>query len=73
MRRVFIALGVIIGLTLFLGTIYFLYEKSEEPPIVYETDTPFKTDIVKKTIATGSIVPRKEIDLKSQVSGVGKR
>ncbi len=38
--------------------------------MVYETDKPFKTDIVKKTIATGSIVPRKEVALKSQVSGV---
>lgn len=70
MRRVLIFTAVIIGLGLFVGTIYFLYQKSEEPPVVYETDTPFKTDIVKKTIATGSIVPRKEIDLKSQVSGV---
>ena len=70
MKRVLIFAGVIVGLGLFLGTIYFLYQKSEEPPIVYETDAPFKTDIVKKTIATGAIVPRKEIDLKSQVSGV---
>ena len=70
MKRFLIFSGVIIGLGLFVGTIYFLYLKSEEPPVVYETDSPFKTDIVKKTIATGSIVPRKEIDLKSQVSGV---
>ena len=37
---------------------------------MYEVDAPFQTDIVKKTIATGTIVPRKEIELKSQVSGV---
>lgn len=70
MKRVLVILSVIIGVGLFFGTIYFLYQKSEEPPIVYETDIPFKTDIIKKTIATGSIVPRKEVALKSQVSGV---
>lgn len=70
MKRFLIFLTIIIILGMFVGTGYFLYQKSEEPPIVYETDQPFKTDIIKKTIATGSIVPRKEIALKSQVSGV---
>ncbi|MEL7001269.1 MAG: efflux RND transporter periplasmic adaptor subunit [Bacteroidota bacterium] len=70
MKRVLIAFSVIIGVALFAGTIYFLYQKSEEPPVVYETAEPFKTDIVKKIIATGSVVPRKEVALKSQVSGV---
>ncbi len=70
MKRFLIFLTILIILGMFVGTGYFLYQKSEEPPIVYETDKPFKTDIVKKTIATGSIVPRKEVALKSQVSGV---
>jgi len=70
MKRFFIGLTIVIILGLFVDTGYFLYQKSEEPPIIYETDTPFKTDIIKKTIATGSIVPRKEVALKSQVSGV---
>lgn len=70
MKRFLIFLTIIIILGMFVGTGYFLYQKSEEPPIVYETDQPFKTDIIKKTIATGSIVPRKEVALKSQVSGV---
>ena len=38
--------------------------------MVYEVKTPFKTNIVKKTIAVGSVVPRKEIDIKPQVSGI---
>jgi HlyD family secretion protein len=70
MKRIFITLAIIIIFGLFLGTGYFLYQKSEQPPVVYETDTPFKTDIIKKTIATGTIVPRREVALKSQVSGV---
>ena len=30
----------------------------------------FDTVIVKKTVATGSILPRKEVNMKSQVSGI---
>lgn len=70
MKRIFIIILVVIVFALFLGTGYFLYKKSEQPPVVYETEAPFKTSIVKKTIATGTIVPRKEVALKSQVSGV---
>ncbi|MCR9250666.1 MAG: efflux RND transporter periplasmic adaptor subunit [bacterium] len=70
MKKVFIGLVVIIMVGLFGGTIYYLYDKSQEPPVLFETDQPYRTDIVKKTVATGSIVPRKEVALKSQVSGV---
>jgi HlyD family secretion protein len=55
---------------LFAGTAVFLYQKSVEKPIVYETDKPFLTNIIKKTVATGKITPRKEVEIKSQVSGV---
>lgn len=55
---------------LFLGTGVFLYAKSVESPVVYETGKPFFTDIVHKTVATGKIIPRLEVDIKSQVSGV---
>jgi HlyD family secretion protein len=57
-------------LAVFAGTLYFLYEKSKEKPIVYQMENPFVTDIVSKAVATGSIVPRKEIEIKPQISGV---
>lgn len=55
---------------LFLGTGVFLYAKSVESPVVFKTGKPFIADIVQKTVATGKIVPRLEVDIKSQVSGV---
>jgi HlyD family secretion protein len=55
---------------IFVWTIVFLYKKSEQPPVVYQTMTPFDTVIVKKTVATGSVIPRKEVNMKSQVSGI---
>ena len=57
-------------LVLFAGTLLFLYRKSQAQPVVYETETAFKATIVKKTVATGSLVPRREIEIKPRVSGV---
>ena len=70
MRKVITIIFIIILTGSFIGTGYFLYKKSEAPDVIFETEKPFISDIVKKTVATGSIVPRKEIELKSQVSGV---
>ena len=61
---------VIILIASMVSVGYILIKKSLKPNTVYESETPFHTNIVKKTVATGSITPRKEIDLKSQVSGV---
>lgn len=70
MKKFFMSvLGIAIA-ALFIGTTVFLYQKSQEPPVVFETTGPFTTDIVKKTVATGRIVPRKEVAIKSKVSGV---
>jgi HlyD family secretion protein len=54
----------------FIGTAVFLYAKSLEDPVVYKTEKSFIIDIVKKTVATGKITPRREIAIKSQASGV---
>jgi HlyD family secretion protein len=62
-------MGAII-LGAFLWTLLFLYNKSQAKPVVFKTEKPLVTDIVKKTVATGAIVPRKEIAIKPRVSGV---
>lgn len=71
MKKVLRILMVVGLIVLFVGTIFFLYKKSQDKPVVYNTKSPEITDIVKKTIATGSVVPRKEIEIKPQgVSGI---
>jgi HlyD family secretion protein len=55
---------------LIFWTFYFLYAKSQKPPEIFKTIMPFDTSIVKKTVATGSVTPRKEVNMKSQVSGI---
>lgn len=56
--------------SLFLGTGFFLYQKSQKPKEVFSTEKAFKTDIIKKSVATGSVMPRREIAIKPRVSGV---
>ncbi|MBI3142688.1 MAG: efflux RND transporter periplasmic adaptor subunit [Bacteroidetes bacterium] len=51
-------------------TLRYLYAKDQAPEVVFETKTGQMSDIVKKTVATGSIVPRQEVDLKPRVSGI---
>lgn len=70
MKKVFrILLVIIIAGTLgFLG--FYVFSKSDQPDQVFETDSAFVTNIERKTVATGAINPRKEVAIKSQVSGV---
>jgi len=70
MKRIikYLVLGVIA--LVFVGTLVFLYRKSHDVPVVYQLDNPTKMTIVKKTVATGKVIPRREIEVKSQVSGV---
>lgn len=51
-------------------TIWFLYKKSEEKPVLFQTQQPEVTNIIKKTVATGAVVPRKEVNIKPRVSGI---
>ncbi len=60
----------VVILAAFIGTLAFLASKSRKKPVVYEIQVPTKINIVKKTIATGSVVPRKEIQIKPQISGI---
>ena len=62
-------LGLMI-LALFTGTTWFLYQKSQKPPVVHKTTSPVVADIEQVTVASGTIMPRKEIEIKPQVPGI---
>lgn len=51
-------------------TLWHLYDKAQEVPVVYETTNGFYTDIIRKTVATGTIIPKKEVAIKPRVSGI---
>ena len=64
---IFILLAILVT---FSGAMYYLYQKNAEDPVVYETETPTRQNIVKKTVATGSILPLEEVLIKPNISGV---
>src|SRR5690554_649095 len=55
---------------LFVISMYWLYSKNMEDPIGYATEKPVVGSIVKKTVATGSIVPKEEVLIKPNISGI---
>jgi len=70
MKKFFVRLLVALVAIIFIWTAFFLYGKSQEKPVIYTSDAVFKTTIAKKTVAVGKVIPRREVEIKSQVSGV---
>ncbi|MBK7869615.1 MAG: HlyD family efflux transporter periplasmic adaptor subunit [Saprospiraceae bacterium] len=67
--------GCLIGAGAFLliasiGLGIYFYNQQQKAPENFETEKPVVTDIIKKTVATGSVKPRLEVQIKPQVSGV---
>lgn len=67
--------GCLIGLGAFLliatiGLGIYFYNQNSKDSEHFGTEKPEVTDIIKKAIATGAIRPRKEVQVKPQVSGV---
>lgn len=66
--------GKVIALALFaivlVGIFVFLYRQSRPEEIRYEQVSPSVKDIRKTTVVTGKIVPRDEINIKPQISGI---
>lgn len=52
----------------FGGAMYYLYQKNAEDPVVYQTEEPSLQTIIKKTMATGSILPLEEVLIKPNIS-----
>jgi HlyD family secretion protein len=64
-----IVLGLVV-LVIIGGAFVYLWKTSQTKPVVWQTEHAEVTDITKKTVATGSIVPRQEVEVKPKVTGV---
>src|SRR5690606_11912764 len=73
MRRAVPAVLAVSVLAAFTWTLVFLYRKSKETPVVYQTASPEVRDIVRKTVAAGAIVPHRGVSIKPRVSGIVQR
>ena len=53
-----------------VGTFYFLWKKSQPEVTVYEIVSPKRETVETKTVATGNVEPRYEVEIKPQISGI---
>lgn len=60
---------IIIGVLFVIALIWF-GKKNSKSIIQFETEKPFKTTILKKTVATGKVTPLEEIEIKPQITGI---
>ncbi len=54
----------------FIAALIWFGKKNKKSIVEYETETPFRTTIVKKTVATGKVLPLEEIEIKPQITGI---
>ena len=66
--KTIITLSLIV--VVFITALVYLWKKNSEDPITYTTEQASEQTIVVKTVATGSIVPKEEILIKPNISGV---
>ena len=70
MKRIISWLFVLVLVAMIGGAFFYLWKKSQAKPVVFQTEAAEVADIIKKTVATGSIVPRREVEVKPKVTGV---
>lgn len=70
MKRTKTIILLVFIVTTFVVALYYLWQKNQEDPIKYSTETPSTQTITVKTVATGSIVPKEEVLIKPNISGV---
>jgi HlyD family secretion protein len=72
MRKKYSIPIIAIVLVVFIGTIFLLAQKSRSKVEAVQSTFPRTTDIIKKIVATGSVQPRREIEIKPLVPGIIK-
>ena len=70
MKKVKLIIGIVVFtlVSIFLG--YYLISQNQSTDMVYSFEKPILRDITLKTVATGKVKPRQEVNIKPQVSGV---
>lgn len=70
MKKVLRIAAVALVMALFIGTFVFLWLQGRAKPVEYEEFAAKVSDLRKTTIITGKIVPRNEVSVKPQISGI---
>jgi len=70
MKRTKTVIVLVLIVLVFAVALYYLWQKNQQDPITYKTETPSEQTIIVKTVATGNIVPKEEVLIKPNISGV---
>ena len=70
MKRIKTIILLLLIVIIFGAALSYLWSKNQEDPIKYTSESLSVQTIVVKTVATGSIVPKEEILIKPNISGV---
>lgn len=61
---------LVVGGCLVAYTFYFLWKQSQPKVVTYELQQPEVRTLQKKTLATGKVEPRDEVNIKPQIQGI---
>ncbi len=67
MKKILIFGGIALAL---IAVLIWFGKKNSASPVEYETEKPFKANIVRKSVATGKVIPLEEVEIKPQISGI---
>lgn len=70
MKRTGTIITLLVIAVAFIVGIWYIYTKDKQDPVTYATEQATTRTIVKKTVATGSIVPKEEVLIKPNISGI---
>ena len=61
---------IVVAVLAVLWAAVFFIKSNSKSSVTYETQKPFISNIEKKTVATGKLIPEDEIEIKPQISGI---
>lgn len=67
MKKLIVIVVIIVA---FLSVLYWFNRKNSLSPVIFTTEKPFHTTIIKKSIASGKVIPLEEVEVKPQISGI---
>ncbi|EDP97447.1 efflux RND transporter periplasmic adaptor subunit [Kordia algicida OT-1] len=70
MKKILLILLLIVFILGAFGAASYFISSNKKSTETFETETPFRTSIVRKTVAAGTVIPEDEVEIKPQISGI---
>ncbi|WP_298418956.1 efflux RND transporter periplasmic adaptor subunit [uncultured Kordia sp.] len=70
MKKFLLILFLFIFVVAIVAAAGYFISSNETSVEVFETEKPFRTSIVRKTVAAGTVIPEDEVEIKPQISGI---